>query len=208
MRSFARLPIRGLLTLVVGAGLFAMSAGCADSGPYTWAREVPLATPASVPGEPVIQPRDTLLVLVTNQKDISGEFPVREDGRYVQPPLGIVQAAGHTPGQLAAELRQRMQTMIVNPEIAVTISKRAPIRVNVIGEVKTPASYELERDRSVIAALAAAGWLTEYASTDRIYVVRARETPGRIRFRSQDLRRAEPHSALFQLHDGDVLVVE
>jgi polysaccharide export outer membrane protein len=159
-------------------------------------------------GDQVIQPRDTLLVNASNQKDVSGEFVVREDGTYLQPPIGNVHAAGMTAAGLAKDLRRRLEGMIVRPDIVVSIPKRATIRVHVVGEVKTPASYDLERDRSVTAALAAAGWITEYANADSIYVLRPKEQVGRIRFRAKDLKTGEPRSVLFELRDGDVIVVE
>jgi polysaccharide biosynthesis/export protein len=95
----------------------------------------------------------------------------------------------------------------VRPIVSVSISHVAPIRVNVIGEVKTPATYELVRDRSVTAALAAAGWLTEFADRDRIFVVR-REGSLRVRFRAQEITTSNPAVSRFRLSDGDVVVVE
>ena len=59
------------------------------------------------------------------------------------------------------------------PQVTVARSaKPAPIRINVVGQVKTPGSFELTRDRSVTAALAAAGWLNEFAGDDDVYVLR------------------------------------
>jgi polysaccharide export outer membrane protein len=81
--------------------------------------------------------------------------------------------------------------------------------VNVVGEVKTPGVYELARDRTVMAALAAAGWLTDFASKDRIFVIRTGgEQEQRIRFRARELTAPDPHSSTFRLRDGDVVVVE
>jgi polysaccharide biosynthesis/export protein len=195
--------MRNCFALCFGV-LALLAAGCGSTAPFVWAETLP---PPDRAHDLLIQPRDTLLVTVGNQKEISGEFVVRDDGSYMQPPVGIVRAAGRSPAELTGELKQRLQNMIVNPDVTVTIPKRAPIKVHVIGEVKTPASYELERDRSLTAALAAAGWLNEFASSDRIYVVRARENPSRIRFRASDLKGATP-SSLFQLRDGDMIVVE
>lgn len=191
---------------VIGLALLGAVSACGTvGGPYTWASEVPLPQPAR---ETPIQARDTILVHAANQKDVSGEFPVREDGSYVQPPIGPVTAAGLTPAQLANVLAAKFQGIVVTPQITVSIPKRAPIRVNVIGEVKTPASYELDRDRSVGAALAAAGGLNDFANEDGIFVVRVKESPPRIRFKLRDLKSAQPHSALFELRDRDTLVVE
>jgi polysaccharide export outer membrane protein len=96
---------------------------------------------------------------------------------------------------------------VVAPVVSVWISKTTSIRVSVVGEVKTPGTYELTRDRGLLPALALAGWLTEFAHSDRVFVVRVR-TNERIRFRVQDITTAEPHAAQFQLADGDVVVVE
>ena len=196
------------LGLALGLGsilLAAAAAGCGGRSAYVWASELPLPEKSS---EPVIQPRDTLLVQAGYQKDISGEFVVRDDGSYQQPPIGNVRAAGRTPTQLARELRTKLQGMVVNPEVTVSVPKRAPIRVHVIGEVKAPGSFELDRDHSVTAGLAAAGWLNEFAGSDKIYVVRPSESPSRIRFDSKDLKTAESRSASFELKDGDTIVIE
>ena len=91
--------------------------------------------------------------------------------------------------------------------MTVAISRLAPIKVNVVGEVKTPAAYELTRDRTVAAALAAAGWLTEYADRERIFVVR-HEGDMRIRFRAAEITSPDPAVARFRLSDGDVVVAE
>jgi polysaccharide export outer membrane protein len=145
-------------------------------------------------------------VIVRNQPPLSGEFVVREDGAYLQPTVGNVSVAGKTPDAVAADLTVRLKDMLAAPEVSVAILKRASIHVDVVGEVKAPGAYELTRDRGVIAALAAAGWLTDFAHRDSIFVVRGADR--RIRFRAAALTTADPHAASFRLHDGDVVVVE
>jgi polysaccharide export outer membrane protein len=162
--------------------------------------------PAKEAAPVTIGPRDTLLVLVRNQAALSGEFVVRDDGAYLQPTVGNVSVAGKAPSAVGAELAVRLKDMIVKPDVSVEILKIAPIHIDVVGEVKTPGAYDLTRDRGVIAALAAAGWLTDFARSDRIFVVRG--TDYRIRFQASALTSAEPHAAAFRLHDGDVVVVE
>jgi protein involved in polysaccharide export with SLBB domain len=80
--------------------------------------------------------------------------------------------------------------------------------VSVIGELKAPGSYELSRDRSVAAALAAAGWLGDFAGKDRIYVLRRGPKDLSVRFRVADITNPGPSTARFRLRDGDVVVVE
>lgn len=180
--------------------------GCATERPFVWVQSLP--APTSEGGGGRIQPRDTILVVVRDQKEMSGQFVVRDDGAYLQPPLGNVVVEGRTPEEVAADLQVRLKDMVVNPQVTVSLVRVAPVKVSVVGEVKTPGTYELTRDRGVAAALAAAGWLTDFASQDRIFVVRAGNGVTRIRFRARDLTSAEPATARFRLHDGDVVDVE
>lgn len=181
-----------------------MPLGCAHDNRYTWASDLPSATS---PTEPIVHPRDTILVEVDKQPTLSGEFVVREDGHYAQPMVGSIRVAGLTTRHVAAEISAAIKTVVVSPVVSVWITKVAPIRVSVVGEVKTPGAYEMTRDRSVLTVLAQAGWITEFAHTDRVYVVRA-GTNERFRFKVREISAAEPAAAHFALGDGDVVVVE
>ncbi len=186
------------------AMLLAFGQGCAHDGRYTWVQHLPVQNTS---GQPLVHPRDTILVEVQKQPTLSGEFMVRDDGHYTQPMVGSIKVAGKTTGQAATTVATALAPIVVDPVVSVWVTKAHPIRVSVVGEVRTPGTYELTRDRSVMAALAQAGWLTEFAHTDRIFVVRAGATD-RIRFRVRDITAAEAHAAQFQLSDADVVVVE
>jgi polysaccharide biosynthesis/export protein len=190
-----------MLTLVL---LLMGAQGCAHDGRFTWVQDLPLQDPV---GQAVIRPRDTILVEVDKQPTLSGEFVVRDDGHYTQPMVGSVEVAGQTPRQVAVTVETALKPVVVSPLVSVWITKVHPARVSVVGEVKTPGTYELARDRGLLAVLAQAGWLTEFAHAERVFVVRS-ATSERIRFRVQDITAAEPHAAQFQLSDADVVVVE
>ena len=178
---------------------------CAAELPYVWVQDLPVG---GVEGQPVIQSRDTIVVHVRDQPALSGEFVVRDDGGYLHPTLGNVLVGGRSPAQVAVDLQNRLTGLIVNAQVTVSIARTASVRVSVVGEVRTPGAYELARDRSVTAALAAAGWLTEFAAKNRIFVVRHGDRDLRVRFDAKDLTAAEPSSSRFRLRDGDVVVAE
>jgi polysaccharide export outer membrane protein len=191
-----------VMVLCLLSGTLAM--GCAHEGSAIWVEDLPTkATNA----EPIIHPGDTLLVEVQRQPTLSGEFQVRDDGHYAQPLVGSIDVADKTPTQVSAAVSAALRDMVVDPIVSVWISKPTSIKVSVVGEVKSPGVYELAHDHSLISALALAGWLTEFAHTDRIFIVRigAKE---RIRFHVQDITTAESRFAQFQLADADVVVVE
>jgi polysaccharide biosynthesis/export protein len=183
----------------------ALAIGCATESHFVWVDEIPIVSQ----NIEAIEPRDTLLISVKNQPSLSGEFLVGDHGNYSQPTLGTIPVAGKTTDALAKELEERLKNIVVNPEVTVSITKLASIRVNVVGEVKTPGSYELLRGRGLIPALAAAGWLTEFADRNRIFVIRSDAgMTQRVRFRARELTAAEPHATGFRLKDGDVVVVD
>jgi polysaccharide export outer membrane protein len=198
-RVAQKFAVPGMLVLVAASFL-----GCAHEEHFTWSSDTPLAEATA---EPVVKPRDTLLVEVERQPTLSGEFVVREDGHYAQPMVGSIRVAGRTAHFIADTIAAALKDLVVTPAVKVWIIKTPPIRVSVVGEVKTPGPFEMTRDRSLLAALAQAGWLTEFAHTDRVFVVRAGSSE-RVRFRVRDITTAEVHAARFQLADADVVVVE
>jgi polysaccharide biosynthesis/export protein len=183
----------------------ALTLGCATESHFVWVDQIPIANQ----NLETIEPRDTILVSVKNQPSLSGEFPVGDHGNYAQPTLGTILVAGKSTDVVARDLEERLKNIVVNPEVSVSIGKVASIRVNVVGEVKTPGAYELMRGRGLIPALAAAGWLTEFADRDKIFVIRSEAgVSQRVRFRARELTAAEPHATGFRLKDGDVVVVD
>ena len=198
-RSLRQIAIMATLTL----GAAAM--GCVTEHAFRWVQDYPVTPPDGA----TIEPRDTILVSVKNQPALSGEFLVGDRGEYFHPTVGTISVGGKTTATVVAELQNSLTGVLVKPEVTVSIVKIAAVRVNVVGEVKTPGSYELTRSRGIMSALATAGWLSEFANKDRIFVIRAEGTDvQRIRFRVAELVAAEPHAIGFRLRDGDVVVVE
>lgn len=196
------LQIAVIAALTLGAAVL----GCGtDHAAFRWVQDLPVAPADGA----TIEPRDTILVSVKNQPALSGEFLVGDRGEYFHPTVGTVSVGGKTTTAVVADLQNSLTGVLVKPEVTVSIVKIAAVRVNVVGEVKTPGSYELTRSRGVMSALATAGWLTEFANRDRIFVIRSEGTGvQRIRFRAAELTAAEPHAVGFRLQDGDVVVVE
>ena len=193
------------LALLACVSTLTVAAGCATTEqPFVWVSTLP---PPDMKPDGVIRPRDSIVAVVRDHPDLSGEFVVRDDGGVLYPTIGDIHVGDLSTEAATAELRGRIASVVVNPVVTVSISKLAPIRVNVVGEVKNPQTYELTRDRTVAAALAAAGWITEYADRERIFVVR-HDGGTRIRFRASEITSPNPAVARFRLSDGDVVVAE
>jgi polysaccharide export outer membrane protein len=180
-------------------------AGCGGTGPYVWVDSLPSS--ASGGGDVLIADGDTLNVRVFNQEPLSTKERVRSDGRISIPVIGEIVARGKRPAQLAAEIQDRLKDIVKVPSVIVTFEAGTELKVSVVGEVRNSGVFQVDPGSNVLHALAAAGGLTDYADTDKVFVVR-KSLPQRVRFRYTDLRSADPKSIAFTLQGGDVVVVE
>jgi polysaccharide biosynthesis/export protein len=179
--------------------------GCASTGPFTWARELP---PGAVAEQDfLIRDTDTVNVRVYQQDAITTNQRVRPDGRIVVPLAGEFMARGKKPAVLAKEIEEKLKNVLVTPVVTVSVEQSAQITISVVGQVKNAGAFNLDPGANVLQALASAGGLSDYASDDRIFVLR-RSLPQRVRFTFADLRNGEKASIGFGLHAGDVVVVE
>jgi polysaccharide biosynthesis/export protein len=200
--------LHGSLFATIAAALFAAT-GCRSAGAYTWASDLPFPE-AACPSqdEYVLRPGDTVNIRVYEQEGLSMRGKVRSDGRIAVPLLGDVEIRGKRPSQLAAELETRFKAFIVSPKVIVNLDEVQPISVSVVGEVARPGTFPLESNAGVLQALAGAGGLTDYASDDRIFVVRRGPPARRIRMSYRSLTQNDGRAGAFCLRAGDVVVAE
>lgn len=194
---------------MLAAGMLGSALACSGPGQYVWVNELP-AEYVSRSNEQsyVIRDGDTLNIRVFNQEALSTKAKVRSDGRIAMPALGDIDVRGKYPAALKAELEARLKDYVNAPSVTVTVEEFQPIVVSVLGEVTKAGSYPLDPRATLAQVLATAGGLTEFASRDNIYVVRAGPPAIRVRFTYEDVSRGSPASAGFVLHDGDLVVVE
>jgi polysaccharide biosynthesis/export protein len=122
-----------------------------------------------------IGPQDVIRIDVWKEPDVSRSIPVRPDGKISMPLLDDVQAAGLTSMELAASIRDGLSKYITNPQVTVTVSEINSRRVYVSGEVVRQGAQNLLPNMTVLQALSAAGGLTQFARSKKIYVVRTVE---------------------------------
>jgi polysaccharide export outer membrane protein len=191
------------------ACVLACVSACAGPGAFVWVNELPREQVARAGGDYLIRDGDTVNIRVFGQEGLSARAKVRSDGRLSIPALGDIDVRGKRPSALKAELEGRLKDYVNAPSVTVSVEEFQPIVVSVLGEVSKVGTYPVDPRASVAQVLATAGGLTDFATRDRIFVVRA-VTPQaiRVRFTYDDISRGEPSSASFTLRDGDLLVVE
>ena len=139
------------------------------------------ATPLPMKGDPrsaemstayQIGPEDLLDISVWKNVELSRVVPVRPDGKVSLPLVNDIQAAGLTPTELRDQITTKLAEYIPAPEVSVMVREVHSRKVAVVGAVKMPGRYEMKSPMTVLEAIALAQGLTDFASRDRIVVLR------------------------------------
>jgi polysaccharide export outer membrane protein len=194
-----------MLRAVLLLAITAASTACAETGTYVWFSELP--PDQRQMGDHGIVPGDLVDVRVLGHDDMNVHQRVRGDGRISLPIIGDVNVAGTRPSALKGEIEGRLKDYIVSPSVTVSVEE-ALVKIACLGEVSKPGAYAVDPGAGLAEALAVAGGLTEYASRDRIFLIRQQPTAVRIRFTYAWLVRNEGQAAAFPLRAGDLVVVE
>jgi polysaccharide biosynthesis/export protein len=119
-----------------------------------------------------IGPQDVLRIDVWKETEISRSVPVRPDGKISLPLLNDVQASGLTAMELSNNITGGLKKFINNPQVTVSVTEINSRRVYVSGEVTRPGAFPLLPNMTVLQALTSAGGFTQFARTNKIYVLR------------------------------------
>lgn len=114
---------------------------------------------------------DVLTVTVFGEVDLSGKYTVEQDGTFTFPLIGRVKAGGATLRDLEQELKKKLSDgYLRNPQVTVSIETYRSQRILIMGEVRSPAEYQLTSDMTLLAALARAGGPTPAAGREALIV--------------------------------------
>lgn len=132
-------------------------------------------------------------------------FLVDERGNIEYPRLGTLHVDGLTKADLANELKSRLDTVLTNPSIIVRFMN---YRVTVLGEVRTPGTFNIPTERvTILEALGLAGDITDYGNKNVVRI--AREKNGQVEYGYVDLTTQDLFaSPYFRLQQNDVVFVE
>lgn len=188
------------LALLGAAATFALPAQAAD--------EIPGAVTA--PADYVIGAEDVLDISVWKNADLSRVVNVRPDGKISLPLIGDIKAGGLTPNQLKNEITARLKAYQETAVVSVIVAAVNSYRVFIVGEIRTPGTYLLKNKTTVLQAISLAGGFTQFASKNKIMVVRQKSdgTDERIRVRFNDLVYGDDDTDMnFILNPGDTIFV-
>ena len=199
---------RSVLVLTLVLSCLSMLAGCARPS-----QEI-IEEASNSSKDFLLGPEDVLDIVVWKNEDLSQKGAViRPDGKVSMPLIGEVQASGRTANQLASQISARLKEFKDNPVVTVGVKEVNSYYVYVLGEVSKPGKYQLKSHATVLQAVAIASGFTNYASRNKMKVIRhvqgengtTREI--RIPARYDDLVSGTGEIGNFVLKTGDGVVV-
>jgi polysaccharide export outer membrane protein len=129
---------------------------------------------AAQPLDPAVYrlaPGDAIRVDVFGEPELSLTAAIESSGSINYPLLGRVEAAGMTVRQLESRIASGLRgDYLVKPDVRVGIAQYRPIFVT--GQVRRVGSFPYAIGLTVERALAMAGGITEYGSSNKIYLQR------------------------------------
>jgi polysaccharide export outer membrane protein len=157
----------------------------------------------------VIGNDDVLAINVWKEPDISRSVPVRSDGNISLPLVGEVQAAGHTPHQLEADISNKLKNYISEPEVTVIVQEIRSQKFNVLGMVGRPGTYPLTNSMTVLDAIALTGGFRDFAKQKSVYILREKPdgTQSRLEFNYKDVIKGKNPAQNIKLQPRDTIVV-
>jgi polysaccharide biosynthesis/export protein len=121
----------------------------------------------------LIGPFDKLTIGVFGVEELSGKVQADASGRISVPLIGVVPAAGRTPGELADEIAAQLRGRFVrNPQVTVNLDETVSQVITVDGEVKKPGLYPVVGRMTLVRAVATAEGATEFSRLNSVVVFR------------------------------------
>ena len=163
-----------------------------------------------------IRPGDTLRVEVLEDETINRDVLVGPDGRISVPLVGTVSVGNSTLGDAGRRLSSALAPNFAKaPNVLVSLRqlKRASggtvsRKVYVIGEVNKPGYVDVDRNTTLLQALALAGGVTAFAASKRIQLRRITDGGETVyNFNYERVVAGQSDVGTSKVLGGDVLVV-
>jgi protein involved in polysaccharide export with SLBB domain len=115
---------------------------------------------------------DQVEVKFFNNEQFNELIDVRPDGRITLERIGDIYVNGMTPSQLDSLVTVTYADIIRDPDVTVFVRRFGSYQVYVLGEVKNPGAYPVERNMSIVQVLSVAGGVPFSGAMGSVMVLR------------------------------------
>ncbi|MEP3733506.1 MAG: polysaccharide biosynthesis/export family protein [Lentilitoribacter sp.] len=122
----------------------------------------------------LIGPFDKLKIDVFGIEDLQKNVQIDASGRLSFPLIGVVEASGTTPGELAEIIEMKLRGRFVrDPQVTVNLQETFSQLVTVDGQVSRPGLYPVVGRMTLMRAVATAGGVGEFAKLSDVVIFRS-----------------------------------
>jgi polysaccharide export outer membrane protein len=168
-------------------------------------------TTVTPPPDYVIGPGDVLTVTFRDEKDMTGDYLVRPDGKITMPLLGDIEVVKMTPEQVTERLvkTSTAKDLFVNPTVSVGAKEINSRLVYITGGVVKPGPVKLLSPMNVVQLIAIAGSFREWVDTSKIVILRNEEgkQPQLLKFNYKEFLEGKNLDKNVWLKPGDTVSV-
>lgn len=147
---------------------------------------------------------DVLSVQVWRERELSGLYTVRPDGKISMPLGGEIEAEGASPDEFKTRVVAALSNFMVNPEVLVGVAAVMSKKYHITGEVMRTGPFSLVRPTTVLEALSNAGGFRDFANLKKIQIMRGEE---RLKFNYKDVVKGKHMEQNILLQPGDHIIV-
>lgn len=121
----------------------------------------------------LIGPFDKLMIDVFGVEELKREVQIDASGRLSFPLIGVVEAAGRTPSEVATDIETRLRGAYVrDPQVTVNLEQTVSQVITVDGEVNKPGLFPVVGRMTLMRAVATAGGVADYANLEDVVIFR------------------------------------
>jgi polysaccharide export outer membrane protein len=156
----------------------------------------------------ILGPRDEIAVNVWRNDDLKRTVQIDPSGNIQFPLIGKLKAAGLTIAQLEENMSVLLSKYIVNPKVDINVSSLKNLKVYILGEVKTPGTFDWRSGMLAWEGISQAGGFTTDANDENILLVRNKNGTAAIRtLNLSGMLKGENLTQDVHLRNGDVVYV-
>jgi protein involved in polysaccharide export with SLBB domain len=115
---------------------------------------------------------DVIEVKFFNNERFNETVTVRPDGRITIQKIGDILVTGMAPSQLDSLITVNYAKFLRDPEVTIFVRQFGGYQVYVLGEVNLPGGYPIQRNMTIVQAVAAAGGPKESANLGSVMILR------------------------------------
>ena len=152
--------------------------------------------------------RDEIAITVWRNDDLKRTVQVDPSGNIQFPLIGEMKASGLTIVQLREKITLQLSKYIVNPQVDIAVTSLKNLKVYVLGEVKSPGTFDWRTGMLAWEGISQAGGFTTDANEDNILLVRSENGKAVIKaLNLHGMLKGENLTQDVYLRNGDVVYV-